>query len=237
MEKPSFGQSDVAEALTKINSTSHQQQMELLKTVVMNHTVLLCGRILLQDIAYEAQMSVERHLDTTNISTWCAHETTVLHLDSRSMCQRKTGEEQVSPSEFSPGPQSVARRDILRVSSAVSPEISFLSFGKARLDDSSSERQSKSPSESSNENEIPIQEKQRASSGLQNPSANTMGSFQLLRLFQFQTSAHGPFPWYVLDYLDATTVDPFEGGSPTIQLVAIPEGVRWELLFMDANST
>uniref|UniRef100_F6I2Q7 Uncharacterized protein n=1 Tax=Vitis vinifera TaxID=29760 RepID=F6I2Q7_VITVI len=38
MEKPSFGHSDVAEALTKINSTSHRQQMELLKTVVMNHT-------------------------------------------------------------------------------------------------------------------------------------------------------------------------------------------------------
>ena len=32
----------------------------------------------------------------------------MLPLDSRSMCQRKTGEEQVSPSEFSPGPQSVA---------------------------------------------------------------------------------------------------------------------------------
>ena len=78
--------------------------------------------------------------------------------------------------------------NLLRASSAVFPEISFLSFGKARLDDSSSERQSKSPSESGNEIEIPLQEKQRASSGLQNPSANTMGSFQLLRLFQFQTS-------------------------------------------------
>ena len=41
----------------------------------------------------------------------------MLPLDSRSMCQRKTGEEQVSPSEFSPDP------NLLQVTNLLLPRI------------------------------------------------------------------------------------------------------------------
>ncbi|RVX05406.1 hypothetical protein CK203_013645 [Vitis vinifera] len=62
-----------------------------------------------------------------------------------------------------------------RQPAAAPPGINFLSFGKAPLDDLSSKRQSKSPSQSNNVIEIPIQERQRASSGFQNSSAVPWG--------------------------------------------------------------